>query len=192
MAQPGRRSAIYGSQGSAQHADGSGLPVTVDSNVGFVDKANVDPSRLDAAIDSLVRLCEDGAALIDENGPMLRALMQRVQVEANRALARIEALSNLEQSQLEKGEDAASIPGLTDMLARSLDIVNKVTVVMDRVNKMLVNAVKAKDTAIRLRTFIATGDSDTHGLENLSENALRRMINLTANGEMLPSEERRG
>lgn len=192
MAHPGRRSAIYGTQGSAQHADGSGLPVIVDSNVGLVDRANVDPSRLDTAIDSLVRLCEDGAALIDENGPMLRALMQRVQVDANRTLKQIEMLSLKEQQALDAGEDPKTIPGLTDMLARSLDIVNKVTVVLDRVNKMLVNAVKAKDTAIRLRTFIATGDAETHGLENLSENALRRMINLTANGEMVPLEERRG
>jgi len=188
MGQPGRRSAIYS---EARTNDGRGLPMTVEGgNTGLIDKANVDPTRLDAAIDSLVRLCEDGAALIDENGPMLRALMQRVQIEANRTLKQIEALSELEQSQAEKGESTV-IPGLNDMLARTLDIVNKVTTIMDRVNKMLVNAVKSKDTAIRLRTFIATGDSETHGLENLSENALRRLINQTANGEMVPEEERR-
>ena len=188
MAQPGRRSAIYG---SATTSDGRGLPVPIDTAVGLADKAGVEPSRLDMAIDGLIKLCEDGAQLLDNQGPMLDALMKRVQVEAQRSLARIEQLTAEEDARVERGE-ATTLPGINDMLARALDIVNRVTVVMDRVNKMLLNAIKAKDTAIRLRTFIATGDEAQTGLEGLGESALRRMVNLTANGEMLPPEERRG
>jgi hypothetical protein len=188
MAHAGRRSTIYG---EASTADGRGLPMTIENNIGLADKAGMTPDRLDAAIEGLVSICEDGAALIDQCGPMLTAYMQQVQKEAAKALRRIEALSEAEDA-MTADEKNKIIPGINDQLGRSLDIVNKVTTVLDRVNKMLGNAVKAKDTAVRLRTFIATGDTDTHGLEGMSENALRRMVNLTANGEMLPNEERRG
>lgn len=188
MGQPGRKSTIYG---SAVTADGRGLPMTVDNNTGLADKAGIEPSRLDGAISSLIKLCEDGAELLDQNGPMLTVLMQRVQKEAQRSLAEIERVSLEEDRQRDAGEIVATIPGINDQLARALEIANKVSIVMDRVNKMLVNAIKAKDTAVRLRTFIATGDMEQTGLENMSESALRRMVNETANGEMLPQEERK-
>lgn len=188
MAQPGRRSTIYG---SAELTDGRGLPVPIERGVGLSDKAGMEPDKLDAAIDSLVRLCEDGAGLLDECGPMLTALMEQVKKEAAKALRRIEKLSDAEDA-MTVDEQSKIVPGINDQLGRALDIVGKVTTVMDRVNKMLGNAVKAKDTAIRLRTFIATGDVESHGLEGMSENALRRMVNLTAGGETIAREERRG
>jgi hypothetical protein len=172
--------------GSAETLDGAGLPVTIDTNVGLADKAGIEPSRLDTAIDGLVKLCEDGARVLDDSSPMVEAYMRRLSVEAAKALKTIEDLSAAE------GAGEAAIPGINDMLARTLDIVSKITTIQEKVSKMLVNAVKAKDVAIRLRTFIATGDEEDHGLEDMSENALRRLINATASGDQLPREERRG
>jgi hypothetical protein len=186
--QRGRRSPIYD---VAVTADGRGLPVTIEQGATLTTAAGMQPDRLDAAIDGLVRLCEEGAELLDEAGPMVRGLMQQMHREASKSLARIEKISAA-QDALTEDEQAKVIPGLTDMLARNLDVTNKVTTILDRVNKMLLNAVKAKDVAVRLRTFIATGDGERHGLEDMSENALRRLVNATANGDQLPAEERRG
>lgn len=184
----GRKSAIYG---QAITGDGRGVPMTIDNNVGLIERAGVEPSRLDGAIDGLITLCEDGASMLATNGTVLAKLMTRVNAEAEKALARIEQLSAAEE-QMTPEELAKIVPGINDQLGRSLDIVNKVTIVLDRVNKMLANAVKAKDIAIRLRTFIATGDELDTGLEGMSESQLRRIINATANGEMIPQVERRG
>lgn len=188
MARPGRRSIIYG---EATTADGRGLPVTVDGRGGLIDQAGIQPTELDEAIGSLIKLCEDGGELLSTSGPMLDALMKRVDVEAKKALARIEQLSAEEDARVAKGE-ATTIPGINDMLARALDVANRVTIIMDRVNKMLLNAVKAKDTAVRLRTFVATGDEQDRGINNMSENALRRLVNATLAGDQLPAEDRRG
>jgi hypothetical protein len=185
----GRRSMIYG---EATTADGRGVPVTIDgAPTGLADKAGIEPSRLDVAVNGLIKICEDGAEMLEHNGPMLTALMQRVQVEAKKALHRIEMQSAAEDA-LTEDERAKIIPGINDQLARALDIASKVSVILDRVNKMLTNAVKAKDVAIRLRTYIATGDQEDRGLESMGENALRRLVNATANGDSLPIEERRG
>lgn len=194
MGKPGRRSTIYGDQNAAYAttADGRGLPVTVDNNRGLVDRAGVEPARLDDAIDSLIKVCEDGAALIDGAAPMLDAIMKRVRIESDKALARIESLSATIDEKEATEQQITVLPGINDMLARALDVASKVTTIMDRVNKMLVNAVKAKDTAIRLRTFIATGDQDQTGLDGMSENALRRIVNETAQGNSLPRDDFHG
>lgn len=189
MAKPGRRSAIYGDQASATTIDGRGLPVTIDSVVGLADRAGVEPTKLDNAIAGLIAMCEDGAELLQEAGPLVRGLVEQMKKEAEKTVHRIEMLSAAQDAKTED-EQMKIVPGITDMLARSLDVTNKITIVLDRVNKMLLNAVKAKDVAIRLRTFIATGDEAAHGLEDMGENALRRLVNLTANGEMVPAAER--
>ena len=81
-------------------------------------------------------------------------------------------------------------PGITIMVATLLDLANRVSILLERAQKMTLDGVKAKDFVVRLRTFIATGDERDTGLEQMSENQLRRIINATANRDSLPPEQR--
>lgn len=183
MPHPGRRSAIYG---EAVTADGAGLPVTIDSNVSLIDKAGISPDVLDEAIRGFVKIIDDGTAMLSNTGDTIARLMTHLEKELNRQITQLEA-----EYANGHGANGEVVRGLSPQLAESLKMANSVTVILDRVHKMMSNAVKAQDQAVRLRTFIATGDEAVTGLEGQSENALRRLINATLAGEMVPVEQRR-
>lgn len=173
--------------GEANRADGSGLPVPVDV-VALTDRAGMEANQLDVAIAGLVKVVEDGSALLATAGPTIERLMNHLQRELTKQIAKLE-----EEFEAQRTAPPGEVTrGLSPQLVETLEAANRVTMILDRVNKMLTNSVKAQDQAIRLRTFIATGDEDRTGLDGMSEAALRRLINQTANGEMLPVEQRRG
>jgi hypothetical protein len=58
---------------------------------------------------------------------------------------------------------------------------------LDRLNKMTMQAVKAKDEAVRLRAFLA-GDEDRGSLDGLSEVQLRKLVTDAASGWTRPEE----
>lgn len=186
MGHQGRKSAIYG---DAVTGDGRGLPMTVESHVGLVDKAGIEPQQLDSAVQSLISIVDGGSALLLSNAPMLEKLMKALQKEVDRVMESFEV--EAERAALSPPSEQSK-PGLTVAIAVLLDLTARVSIVLDRVDKMVMNAVKAKDMVVRLRTFIATGDEHDRGLDGMSENQLRKMINATARGEDVPELDRNG
>lgn len=175
MAQHGRKSTIYGE--ATVREEGRGVPMTIQSGVvGLADKAGMEPSRLDIAIENLVRNVEDSAEVLLQNGPMLKRSLGLLYRMVNEEVERLETLLAAPES----GEVASPI--LSQKLVSALELTGKISIIMDRTAKSITNAVKAQDDAIRLRTFIATGDEGESGLENLGENQLRRIVNAAAGG----------
>lgn len=183
MPHPGRRSAIYG---EAITADGAGLPVTIDTLSPF-DKAGIAPTQLDEAIRGFVGIIDDGTRLLSQSGDTIQRLMTHLERELNVEITKLEA----EHANGHDANGGEVTRGMSPRLAESLKMANSVTVILDRVHKMMMNAVRAQDQAVRLRAFVATGDESVTGLEGQSENALRRLINATLQGEMVPVEQRR-
>lgn len=170
----GRKSAIYGSPATTD--GGRQVPVVIETGaVGVFDKAGIQPDRLDGVVEVLIRNAESGADLLLQHGPMLDRLMRHLQREID---ARVEMLEELSAAP-KTGEIPKGIPAA---LAELLDLAGKVSIILDRVNKMTLNAVKSKDDAIRLRTFIATGDEQDHGFADMGETALRKIVNAAAHG----------
>lgn len=174
---------IYGEMVTS---DGRASPVQVLDPLS--DKSGIPADRLDTLIDGLAKVLDDGAALINRTGTTLDRLMGHLVKELNKQINKLEAEYEAQQD----AQPGEVVRGLAPQLAETMAMADKVTLMLDRLNKMQSNAVKAQDQAVRLRTFIATGDEVDHGLDGLGENALRRLVNATLNGEMIPSEQRRG
>lgn len=182
----GRHSAIYG---GAVTSDGRGVPMTVEGAVGLMDKAGIDPTQLDETVQKLIALVDGGSSLVLANAPMLTKLMAALKKEVERVLDAFEIEAE-RQAASPPGEQ--SKPGITVACATMLDLAARVSIILDRIAKMTTDAAKAKDTVVRLRTFIATGDEVDRGMEHMSENQLRKLINATARGEEVPEGDRHG
>lgn len=171
----GKRSAVYG---AIVDQRGNATPVTVDNDpVGLGDKAGYEPERLDPVIGVLIHNAESGAALLQRYTPALAVLMERVETELKTLL------TAMKPTELPNPDAEVPPKGMGDGIAIALDLANKVSIILERLNKMTLNAVKSKDDATRLRTFLATGDEEgVGGLENLSEDQLRRIVIGAASG----------
>lgn len=182
MSDRGRRSVIYGEMVTS---DGRAAPVDV---LAPLDKGGIPPDRLNDLIDGFAKVLDDGASLIETSGKTLDRLMKHLSKELHKQISKLEA----EYAAQEDAPPGEVVRGIAPQLAETMMMADKVTLILDRLTKMQSNAMKAQDQAVRLRTFIATGDQDDHGLDGMSENALRRLVNATLNGESIPAEQRRG
>jgi hypothetical protein len=190
VANRGKKSALYGSVTTPQ---GDGTPVLVEHMpLGLHEKSGYDPAKLDPIIDTLIDNAASGARLLKTYTPALEALMRRLAQELNQ---RLDSLTAQQRPALPAPADGkAPIPPplpSPDALEVVLDLASKVSVILERLNKMTMNSVGSKDQATRLRTFLATGDSDDGGLANMGENQLRRMVVRAAAGwtKAEPDEE---
>lgn len=180
MADRGKKSAVYG---SLVNARGQGAMVEVLPPRGLDDRAGYSPEALDPIIATLLRNASDGAQLVAAQGPMLMALMQRVQHEIG------VLLEMTKPSEVQVVEGEVSKPAISEALACLLPLADKASIILDRLNKMTLNAAKTVDDASRLRTFLATGDEDDGGLKGMSESQLRQLINDAAQGWQKPEPE---
>lgn len=167
----GKRSAIYG---EARTQDGLGMPMVIERGVVGMDKGGYAPETLDPVIQRLIDNADSGATLLQRFTPMLAAIMTRLDAEVKKNLDMVTAVP------VKEGE--VPPPHVTAATAMVLEMAEKVTSILEKINKMTMQSVRSKDDATRLRTFLATGDTERKGLEELGENQLRRIINEAAAG----------
>lgn len=169
------RRSLSTSYAEVVNSNGHGLSVPVQTS-GLHEKAGYAPDRLDPVVQTLVKNAEDGADLLQRYTPMLDALMGELQVHVKRLIDPDTVRSAPDGTMIEP-------PNLGEILK----IATQVSMIMERLNKMTMNAVKAKDDASRLRSFLA-GDQDRGDLDHLSENQLRKLVSDAASGWVKPED----
>lgn len=180
----GKKSAIYG---GAQLTDqrGLGVPVPIDTEpIGLREKIGYMPERLDDLIETLIQNTEQGAGLLRKYTPALGQLMSRLAAELDVLLQAMAVTAPPSAS----GEVVApAVPAGVDIALR---LAGQVSIILERLNRMTMQSVKAKDDATRLRVFLATGDDEEalKGLENCSEIELRKMVQAAAAGFKEPEQ----
>src|SRR6266850_6535453 len=126
---PGKKSAIYGAVYDPR--GGSAKQVTVElsspSVLGLRDKSGYAPEQLDPTIQVLIDNARRGSELLQQYTPMLGALMTRLQDEVAVML----------EGAKHEGEVAAG-PSRLDV---AVDLSGKVSVILERLSKMTMNAV---------------------------------------------------
>lgn len=172
----GKKSAIYGGAVLDSHKS-LGAPMVIEPEVlaSALDRAGFAPERLDGIIRTLIDNADSGSKLLQEYTPMLQGIMRRLRTELDAMLATMAVTPPV-------SEDGKAPTGMGDGVIIMLELAGKVSVVLERLNKMTLHAVKSKDDAVRLRTFLATGDDERATLENLGETALRRIVTDAAQG----------
>ena len=168
----GKRSAIYGaltdSRGRSRNVE-----VYEPQVLGVNEKGGFAPERLDAVVQSLIENAEGGAELLKTYTPMLQDLMRKLAEEIKLLL------DNMAPTTF-NGETPKT--AITDALTVALELSSKVSVVLERVNKMTMQSSKSVDDVTRLRTFLVTGDDDPTGIDGLGETDLRRIVANAAAG----------
>jgi hypothetical protein len=166
-----KRSAIYG---TLTRPNGHSESVPIEPVVGDLsDKAGYAPEALDPVVQVIIRNNEIVSGLLLKYTPILAKLMERVEVEV--------------RVQLEMDPDNACEKCKTLVDPRNFSIAanvaEKVSIILDRLNKMMYQGVRSMDDATRLRTFLKVGDSDDFGgLKTLSESQLRKIVSDAAAG----------
>jgi hypothetical protein len=149
-----RRSAVYG---EALSSTGVAVPAVVERpHKGFP------PERLDGIIDMLVSNADSGAMLLAKYTPMLDAMLTQL-------AEHVAVLLSLGSPTADSFPDLVAVAG-------------EVSTIMERVNKMMLSSVKAKDQAVRLQKFLTGDDDKATELDNLGEIQLRRLVNEAADG----------
>jgi hypothetical protein len=166
----GRKSAMYGSG-----ADTALTPVVVLPATSGNAAAGYSPELLDELITTLIQDAEGGARLIGQYKPALQNLMQRLQSEVTLVLSMIPQATRVANS-----DGSPRIE--TEGLETALRLADKITMILDRVNKMVLNSVKSIDDGTRLRKDLATGDTERKRLEDLGEQQLRKIIQQASEG----------
>jgi hypothetical protein len=151
-------------------ADTALTPVVVLPATSGNAAAGYSPELLDELITTLIQDAEGGARLIGQYKPALQNLMQRLQSEVTLVLSMIPQASQIAA----QGTTPARIE--TEGLETALRLADKITMILDRVNKMVLNSVKSIDDGTRLRKDLATGDTERKRLEDLGEQQLRKII----------------
>jgi len=151
-----RKSAIY----SEASSNGTSLPVVVEGALARRD--GMAPERLDDVIETLVDNAESGAALLKQYTPVLEGLMHKLQDGLTVLFTPQEPVDGVEPTP----------PPSWQLI---LDIAGKVSVIIERMSKMTMQAVKSKDDATRLRMELAKGPESVD-LDNLSEGQLRKLV----------------
>jgi hypothetical protein len=171
---PGKRSAIYGaltdSRGRSRNVE-----VFQPKVLGVNEKAGFAPERLDDVVASLIENAEGGAELLKQYTPMLQQLMMKLGEEIKLLL------EHMAPTTFSTNGEAAPTR-ITDALTVALELSSKVSVVLERVNKMVMQSSKSVDDVTRLRTFLVTGDDDPTGIDGLGETDLRRIVANAASG----------
>jgi hypothetical protein len=161
---------------------GHAVPMVIEAMPvgGLRDKAGYAPERLDDTIGQLIQNAETGARLIADSTPMLQSLMLRVQHEVDAQLAQVVATAPLKEGEVPP-------PHVRAELAVALSLAKDISIIMERLNKMVLGSGKVLDDASRLRTFLATGDAERGGLEELGENQLKQMLLDAVSGWQAPT-----
>lgn len=169
----GKRSAIYGaltdSRGRSRNVE-----VYQPQVLGVNEKGGFAPERLDNVVQSLIENAEGGAELLKTYTPMLQQLMMKLADEVKLLL------ENMAPTKFAEGEVQPT--RITDALTVALELSGKVSMVLERVNKMTMQSSKSVDDVTRLRTFLVTGDDDPTGIDGLGETDLRRIVANAAAG----------
>lgn len=160
-----RNSAIYGGEGRT--LDGRGVPAVV---LPERDKGGYGPSDLDAPIQTLLANASEGARLLQVHTPLLDALLVELKAQITELLTWI---AEHREGKVRLNDEGVAIPppNIGDVSKAA----TQVSQVVERINKMQLNSVKAADDATRLRSFLA-GDQDRGDLDGLGERDLRRII----------------
>lgn len=170
-----KKSAIYGTVVNHQ---GQGSPALVEAMpVGLHDKAGYEPEVLDPIIQTLLTNAQQGASFLANSAPMMLALLADLEGHVKALLATAPLP--------DEDEDPGSLP---PGFRRAIKAAHDISRIMERVQRVSSGATKALDDASRLRTFLATGDTNLGGLEGLSETQLRRIVVGAAEG-FLPTGE---
>jgi hypothetical protein len=176
----GKKSAVYG---AIVDQRGNGASVEVLPERYPDDKAGYAPEKLDPVVATLIENAETGSQMLVEYSPILKAVMQKVNEQLAAALERLTPKDlPYDASEEDKKREAM----LRDLAFNGLlELADKAAQLLERVNKMVFQSVRSKDTASRLRAFLAGVGEDkdgADGLANLSENELRRRIVDAAQG----------
>jgi hypothetical protein len=170
------RKSMYG---SLQRTDGSGAPVQVLSP-STLDKGGFEPEALDPLIAKVARNAMAESVLLDRYTPMLETIMKQLETQLAGVLRQLAPNPTAE---------AAGEPNVRGVYYEALNLAEKVSLILERLNRMKMNAIRALDDGTRLRAYLATGDVDDGGLSGLGEQELRKIINEAAAGWQKPVEE---
>jgi hypothetical protein len=162
-----RRSITYGESTS----EGITTPVLVERIPQRREKAGYAPDALDVIINQLLSNARQGAEMLGRHAPMLDELMIKLQDYAQSLIARTDTTDPDPQ-----------------LLNQFLDVVDRVSQITERINKMMFTNVRAKDEATRLRIALV-GDEMPRDLEHLSDTQLRRMVTDAAQGWQKPIDD---
>ena len=171
------RKSMYG---TVTRVDGRSSPVTVLDPIRSMDKGGYEPEALDPLIQKIAVNAMAGGALLDRYTPMLETVMRQLQTQ----LAGV-----LQQLMPNPTAEAAGEPNVRGVYYEALNLAEKISLLLERLNRMKLNSIKALDDATRLRAYLATGDVDDGGLSGLGEQALRKIVTDAATGWQKPTEE---
>jgi hypothetical protein len=154
------------------------------------DKGGFAPETLDGVIQTLVDNARSGAELLQKYTPLVAGLMQELQTYLGNELEHMQLQVALARAPIDRSEEdaekARAVQAAT--MAQVLDWTSRVSMVLERINKMTMQAVKTKDEATRLRVFLA-GDEERGTLDGMSEVALRKLVSDAASGWTSPDGE---
>lgn len=176
----GKKSAVYGAIVD-QRGNGASVEVLPDRYPD--DKAGYAPERLDPVVQTLIQNAETGSTMLVEYSPILAAVMVKIKEQLQ---TQLECMTPQELPENASADDIKRAALLRDLaFSGLLELAEKASCILERVNKMVFQSVRSKDTASRLRAFLAGVGEDkdgADGLANLSESELRRRVTQAAQG----------